>query len=144
MRTALTQPATALTRQSHDRPHTRVLPHQPVIQVVHGRLSRCAVRRAGMSKVEWLEEAVHGRRRNLDDRDDLRFGVHDEMLYARNREPVAGAQWTGIVTRVAVEMLQSGAVDAVVCVQSADDDRCAPARRLPKAALLRQREHPCS
>ena len=80
---------------------------------------------SGMSKIERLEESVHGRKRNLEDRDDLRFGVHDEMLYARNREPVQGAQWTGIVTRVAIEMLQSGAVDAVVCVQSAEDDRCA-------------------
>ena len=78
-----------------------------------------------MSKVEAMEERVHGRPRDLDDSDDLRLGVHDSILYARNRTPVEGAQWTGIVTRIAIEMLESGAVDAVVCVQSADDDRCA-------------------
>jgi hypothetical protein len=78
---------------------------------------------AGMSKIERLEERVHGRRRNLDDADDLRFGVHEDMLYARNTEPVHGAQWTGIVTRIAIQMLESGAVDAVVCVQSDEGDR---------------------
>lgn len=58
--------------------------------------------------------------------DDLLFGVHDEMLYARNSPPVEGAQWTGIVTQIAIDMLESGAVEAVVCVQSADGDRFGP------------------
>lgn len=30
---------------------------------------------------------------------------------------VTGAQWTGIVTSIAMEMLRSNIVDAVVCVQ---------------------------
>ncbi len=58
--------------------------------------------------------------------DDLLFGVHDEMLYARNSPSVEGAQWTGIVTQIAIDMLESGAVEAVVCVQSADGDRFGP------------------
>ena len=66
----------------------------------------------------------HGR--DLENEDDLLFGVHEEMLYARNSAPVPGAQWTGIVTQVAIDMLESGAVDAVVCVQSQDGDRFAP------------------
>lgn len=48
------------------------------------------------------------------------------MLYARNTPPVHGAQWTGIVTQIALDMLASGEVEAVVCVQSADDDRFEP------------------
>lgn len=48
------------------------------------------------------------------------------MLYARNTPPVDGAQWTGIVTQIALEMLASGEVEAVVCVQSGDDDRFEP------------------
>lgn len=28
-----------------------------------------------------------------------------------------GAQWTGIVTTIAIEMLKSGMVEAVICVQ---------------------------
>lgn len=61
--------------------------------------------------------------RDLENCDDLHFGVHTEMLYAKNTPPVQGAQWTGIVTQIAIEMLQSGAVDAVVCVQSDENDR---------------------
>jgi Coenzyme F420 hydrogenase/dehydrogenase, beta subunit N-term len=64
--------------------------------------------------------------RDLDNEDDLLFGVHKEMLYARNSAPVPGAQWTGIVTQIAIDMLESGAVEAVVCVQSQDGDRFAP------------------
>jgi 7-hydroxymethyl chlorophyll a reductase len=30
---------------------------------------------------------------------------------------VAGTQWTGIVTSIAMEMLRSNIVDAVICVQ---------------------------
>jgi 7-hydroxymethyl chlorophyll a reductase len=36
------------------------------------------------------------------------------------------SQWTGIVTEIAINMLESGTVDAVVCVQSQDGDRMAP------------------
>lgn len=45
---------------------------------------------------------------------------------ARNTPPVEGAQWTGIVTQIAMEMLESGKVEAVVCVQSQEQDRFAP------------------
>ena len=37
-----------------------------------------------------------------------------------------GAQWTGIVTQIAMDMLESGKVEAVVCVQSQEQDRLAP------------------
>ncbi|CAI5523208.1 unnamed protein product, partial [Closterium sp. Naga37s-1] len=37
-----------------------------------------------------------------------------------------GAQWTGVVTAIAVEMLRTGKVDAVICVQSDSSDRFAP------------------
>jgi len=76
-----------------------------------------------MSRIERLEEQVHGRRRDLDSWDDVHFGVHREMMYARNTAPIEGAQWTGIITAVAVSMLTSGAVDAVVCVQADENDR---------------------
>ena len=58
--------------------------------------------------------------------DDLHFGVHDAMMYASNTPPVPGAQWTGIVTQIAIEMLESGQVEAVVCVQSDENDRFTP------------------
>jgi 7-hydroxymethyl chlorophyll a reductase len=49
--------------------------------------------------------------------------VVDELLYGTRTPPVPGAQWTGIVTSIACRMLETGAVDAVVCVQSDPDDR---------------------
>lgn len=33
---------------------------------------------------------MHGRGRNPDSMEDLFFGVHDEMLYARKTEPIEG------------------------------------------------------
>ncbi|KAG8075938.1 hypothetical protein GUJ93_ZPchr0006g44728 [Zizania palustris] len=83
--------------------------------------------------------------------DEMYFGVYDQLLYAKKTKPVpglllthrflllhllhklsngqltcAGAQWTGIVTTIAIEMLKANMVDAVVCVQSDPDDRLAP------------------
>eukprot|EP01026_Neomeris_dumetosa_P053975 TRINITY_DN48322_c1_g1_i3.p3 TRINITY_DN48322_c1_g1~~TRINITY_DN48322_c1_g1_i3.p3 ORF type:complete len:238 (-),score=19.55 TRINITY_DN48322_c1_g1_i3:58-771(-) len=86
----------------------------------------CAFLGDGMSKIEQMEPKVHGRKRDLQSDDELHFGVHEEMLYARNVPNVEGAQWTGIVTQVAIEMLESGQVDAVVCVQSDPNDRFKP------------------
>ena len=57
------------------------------------------------------------------------------MLYARNVPAVQGAQWTGIVTQIAIEMLESGRVEAVVCVQSDEHDRFKPKPVSPSAAI---------
>ncbi|ONM03822.1 7-hydroxymethyl chlorophyll a reductase chloroplastic [Zea mays] len=76
----------------------------------------CAFLGDGMSRVEDLERQVHGRGRK-EGMDEMYFGVYDQLLYARKTEPVEGAQWTGIVTTIAVEMLKANMVDAVVCVQ---------------------------
>ncbi|KAL3683781.1 hypothetical protein R1sor_001803 [Riccia sorocarpa] len=86
----------------------------------------CAFLGDGMSKVEKLEPEVHGRGRDPENLDDLLFGVHQEMLYARKTVPVDGAQWTGIVTSIAMEMLRTDKVDAVICVQSDPNDRFTP------------------
>ena len=58
--------------------------------------------------------------------DDLHFGVHQDMMYARNVPAVPGAQWTGVVTQIAIDMLESGKVDAVICVQNDEHDRFKP------------------
>lgn len=73
-----------------------------------------------------LEAAAHGRSRNLDDAMDLYFGVHQEMMAAQKIEPIVGAQWTGIVSTIAIEMLKHGLVEGVVCVQNQPDDRFGP------------------
>ncbi|MBD2092221.1 Coenzyme F420 hydrogenase/dehydrogenase, beta subunit C-terminal domain [Microcoleus sp. FACHB-1515] len=73
-----------------------------------------------------LEEQTHGRSRNLENQDDWYFGVSQQMMAARKTEPIAGAQWTGIVSSIAIEMLESGMVEGVVCVQNTTDDRFQP------------------
>ena len=35
-------------------------------------------------------------------------------------------QWTGIITQIAIDMLEAGKVDAVVCVQSDPNDKFTP------------------
>ncbi|MFZ4640006.1 MAG: Coenzyme F420 hydrogenase/dehydrogenase, beta subunit C-terminal domain [Nodosilinea sp.] len=73
-----------------------------------------------------LEEQSHGRSRHLDQEQELYFGVHGEMMAARKQQPIAGAQWTGIVTTIATTMLTQGLVEGVVCVQNSETDRFQP------------------
>ncbi len=77
-------------------------------------------------RFEAMEEQAHGRSRRLDDENELYFGVHQRMVTARLRQPIEGAQWTGIVSRIGVRALESGLVDAVLCVQQSPDDRFTP------------------
>lgn len=73
-----------------------------------------------------LEQQVHGRSRDLGSDDDCYFGVHQTMMAARKQEPIPGAQWTGIVSTIAIEMLTRGLVEGVVCVQNTEADRFQP------------------
>lgn len=77
-------------------------------------------------QVAELEEQVHGRSRDLDQPDDWYFGVRQDMMAARKKEPIPGAQWTGIVSSIAIEMLTRGLVEGVVCVQNSETDRFQP------------------
>ncbi|XP_077228902.1 coenzyme F420 hydrogenase family / dehydrogenase, beta subunit family isoform X2 [Tasmannia lanceolata] len=86
----------------------------------------CAFLGDGMSRIEGLESAVHGRGRKADSLDETYLGVHEQLLYARKIKPIEGAQWTGIVTTIAVEMLKANMVEAVICVQSDPEDRFTP------------------
>ncbi|MBH8566235.1 Coenzyme F420 hydrogenase/dehydrogenase, beta subunit C-terminal domain [Nostoc sp. CENA67] len=73
-----------------------------------------------------LEEQTHKRSRHLDNPDELYFGVHQDMMAARKQQPIEGAQWTGIVSSLAIEMLNRGIVEGVVCVQNTKEDRFQP------------------
>ena len=72
-----------------------------------------------------LERQVHGRTRDLST-DERFFGPFRAMHRARLHTPRAGAQWTGITTRVAERLLETGMVDAVLATASDPDDRWAP------------------
>ena len=73
-----------------------------------------------------LEEQTHRRSRDLDNPDELYFGVHQDMMAAQKKQPIPGAQWTGIVSTIAIEMLNRGIVEGVVCVQNTKEDRFGP------------------
>ncbi|WP_041430458.1 Coenzyme F420 hydrogenase/dehydrogenase, beta subunit C-terminal domain [Synechococcus sp. PCC 6312] len=73
-----------------------------------------------------LETQTHGRSRDLDNWDECYFGVHQEMITARKTDPIPGAQWTGIVSSIAIAMLNQGWVEGVVCVQNTPEDRFQP------------------
>lgn len=71
-----------------------------------------------------LEQQVHGRSRGAGD--ELFFGVHQQMLRARLQPAIAGAQWTGIATRLGERLLEGGHVDAILTVKPHPDDRWRP------------------
>jgi len=73
-----------------------------------------------------LEAASHGKSRDLNQENDLYFGVHQEMMAAKKKQAIPGAQWTGIVSTIACEMLDRGLVEGVVCVQHTAEDRFQP------------------
>ncbi len=77
-------------------------------------------------RIDELETTTHNRPRNLEDENELYFGVHQEMIAARKIQPIEGAQWTGIVSTIAIEMLNRGLVEGVVCVQNSKEDRFQP------------------
>lgn len=73
-----------------------------------------------------LERQVHGRARDEAHADERFFGPYRRMLRARLAPPRAGAQWTGIATRLGERLLETGAVDAVIATAAQPDDRWAP------------------
>ena len=73
-----------------------------------------------------LERRVHGRTRDVDRPDELHFGPFRRMLRASLSPPSAGAQWTGIATRIGERLLESGRVDAVLTVAPDPEDPWRP------------------
>ncbi|KAL3942193.1 MAG: hypothetical protein SGBAC_003572 [Bacillariaceae sp.] len=93
----------------------------------------CAFLGEGMARMDSMEAKVHGRARALEDlawssssdsqqqKDEGRFGVLQEPIQlAKGIE--TEAQWTGCVTGIALSMLESNMVDAVVCIANQNDD----------------------
>jgi coenzyme F420 hydrogenase subunit beta len=72
------------------------------------------------------EIAVHGRKRDPSRNDERFFGAYQSMFKASLRQPQPGAQWTGITTRLGEALLQSGRVDAVLCMTADPYDRWKP------------------
>lgn len=73
-----------------------------------------------------LETAVHGRPRDPARGDERFFGPYRQMLRARLRNPAPGAQWSGITTALAQRLLETGAIDGVLCMAPDPADRWRP------------------
>ena len=56
----------------------------------------------------------------------MHFGPFRRMVRARLASPKPGAQWTGITTRLAERLLETGAVDAVLTMAPDPDDSWRP------------------
>jgi len=111
--------------------------------------SSCAFLNEGMAKIDSMEENIHGRRRHNyspssgngssphrhdDDMEDrfgvlyqpilLAKGIHkiDEESSDQEKNGNNNSQWTGVVTNIAVSMLEQNLVDAVICISSASKD----------------------
>lgn len=70
-----------------------------------------------------LETKVHGRARDRARVDETHFGPFRRMVRARLANPLAGAQWTGITTRIGERLLETGAVDAILTLAADPEDR---------------------
>lgn len=72
------------------------------------------------------EARVHGRARDESRGDELFFGPYRRMLRARLAPARPDAQWTGIATRIAERLLETGAVEAVLTMAPDPADRWRP------------------
>ncbi|MEO0666700.1 MAG: Coenzyme F420 hydrogenase/dehydrogenase, beta subunit C-terminal domain [Pseudomonadota bacterium] len=71
-----------------------------------------------------LETAIHGRKRGAGD--EMFFGPFEAMHRARLTTPADGAQWTGITTALAADLLAQAKVDAVLTTVPDANDRWKP------------------
>ncbi|MGL4395924.1 MAG: Coenzyme F420 hydrogenase/dehydrogenase, beta subunit C-terminal domain [Hyphomicrobium sp.] len=109
---------------------TRLGPHAPTLAEAVPRelCTDCGISRTSDPKrcgracqfikpdYEALERRVHGRVRDPSAGDEKFFGAFRRMVRARLVPPRAGAQWTGIASRLGERLLETGTVDAVLTV----------------------------
>ncbi|NNK77369.1 MAG: coenzyme F420 hydrogenase [Litoreibacter sp.] len=73
-----------------------------------------------------MEAQTHGRIRDPKRAEEQFFGPYKSMHRAALRKPADGAQWTGITTRIAERLLESGVIEAVLTVGPDPEDRWKP------------------
>ncbi|KPF63309.1 coenzyme F420 hydrogenase [alpha proteobacterium AAP81b] len=71
------------------------------------------------------ETRLHGRPRDTGN-DELFFGPFQRLVKASLNRPLPGAQWTGITTRLAERLLETGAVTAVLTMAPDAADKWKP------------------
>ncbi len=72
----------------------------------------------------WLgerEKNLFGRERSFEDPIELRFGITTERFTAQLKQPIAGSQWSGIITRMATRAYEEKLVEGVVTLHCDPD-----------------------
>jgi coenzyme F420-reducing hydrogenase beta subunit len=88
-------------------------------------------------KLGWLgeqEEAVFGRERYLTDADEVRFGISKRRMIAELKNPIEDAQWSGIITRIALRAFESKLVEGVITLHRSKADYFFPEPVLAQSA----------
>ncbi len=73
----------------------------------------------------WLgerEKKLFGRQRSLTDPVEMRFGITLERFTAQLKPPMADAQWSGIITRMAIRAFEEGLVEGVVSLHRSPEN----------------------
>ncbi len=78
------------------------------------------------------EVAIHGRERDAST-DELFFGPVKQMHRASLKHPKPQAQWTGITTEIAAQLLRDGKVDAVLTMGPTPGDSWRPEPRIVRS-----------
>lgn len=109
----------------------------------------CAFIGPGMSRIDQMEEAFHGRKRDPNSLaesfspstvDEARFGVLHEPIRLAKGNRIEEAQWTGVVSGIALSMLEGGHVDAVVCIANSESSDSSTNFGSPEPILARAPE----
>ncbi|MBC8042039.1 MAG: Coenzyme F420 hydrogenase/dehydrogenase, beta subunit C-terminal domain [Rhizobacter sp.] len=76
-------------------------------------------------KLGWLgeqESNVFGRERRVEDEDEMRFGITRRRFIASLKQPIAEAQWSGIVSHLAMRAFETKKVEAVATLHRSKTD----------------------
>ncbi len=78
---------------------------------IQERLQSCVFKNGWLGN---LERQLFGRERSLDDPVEMRFGITTERFTARMKQRLPDAQWSGIITAMALRAFERKLVDGVV------------------------------
>ncbi|MEI7554660.1 Coenzyme F420 hydrogenase/dehydrogenase, beta subunit C-terminal domain [Candidatus Chlorohelix sp.] len=81
------------------------------------------------NRYEEIELRLHGRGRVPTSDEDM-FGIFQHMYTARLKQPVEGAQWSGIMSTAASMLLKNNMVDGVIVVDNVPGTRFKPMPRV--------------
>ena len=86
---------------------------------MHESLQSCVFANGWLGK---KEKKLFGRERSLSNPEEMRFGISHERFTAQLKNPLPGAQWSGIITEIARRAFESGMVDGVITLHRSTEN----------------------